>query len=133
MWITSVGTDWWGLRMSKEFTGKVSEMRKSDWLASEDIEDRGGSIVVVIAKCEKHENVEFEAGRTEKVVYTVRFEKATKELVLNATNRKTLAELFGRDVSAWKGQKVELYVQSGIKLMGKLVNGIRIRKAPDVE
>jgi len=116
--------------MSEEFTGKASEMRKSDWLASEDLEDRGGSVIVTIEQCQRHLNVEFEAGRTEKKVYTLKFVKAEKELVLNATNRKTLTELFGRDVKDWKGKKVELFVQSGIKLMGKTVNGIRIRGVP---
>jgi hypothetical protein len=114
--------------MSEEFTGMSSEMRNSQWLASEDLEDRGGSAVATIASCKKHKNVEFEAGRKEKIVYTLRFVKKEKELVLNATNRKMLKGLFGSDVSKWKGQKIELYVQGGIKLMGKTVNGIRIRE-----
>lgn len=108
----------------------ASEMRKSNWLASEDLLDRGGTITAVILQCEKHTNVEFEQGRKEKVVYTLKFAKAVKELVLNATNRKTLAELFGRDVSAWKGQKIQMYVDPSVRLMGKTVNGIRIREAP---
>lgn len=115
--------------MSEEFTGKPSEMRDSQWLASEDLEDRGGKVTVTIAMCRKHTDVEFEAGRKVPTAYTLSFEGKEKEMILNATNRKKLVDLFGRSVADWKGKKIELYVQSDIRLMGKLVNGIRIRAA----
>ena len=91
------------------------------------MEDAGGDIKVTILACYRHEDVEFDAGRKRPVVYTVAFKGADKQLVLNATNRKSLSTLFGRDVTKWKGKKVELFVQDGIKLGGKTVKGIRIR------
>tara|TARA_R110002020_G_scaffold76728_3_gene194259 strand:- start:2561 stop:2968 length:408 start_codon:yes stop_codon:yes gene_type:complete len=116
---------------SVEFTGMSSEMRESQWLASEDIEDKGGSVVVTISACFRHEDVMFEAGRVAAVAFSLRFENATKELVLNATNRDTLRSLFGKDVRNWKTKKIELYVKSGIKMRGKTVTGIRIREVKD--
>ena len=112
----------------KEFDGKASQMRDSPWLASEDIEDAGGSVDVTILSCFQHEDVEFDGGRRKPVVYTLAFKGADKQLVLNATNRKSLVSVFGRDVGKWKDQKVQLYVQDGIRMGGKTVTGIRIRE-----
>jgi len=109
------------------FEGMASQMRDSPWLAAEDVEDAGGNINVTIIACYKHEDVEFDAGRKRPVIYTVAFKGADKQLVLNATNRKTLSSLFGRDVKKWQGQKIELFVQDGIRLGGKTVKGIRLR------
>ena len=111
------------------FEGMASQMRDSPWLASEDIEDAGGKISVTIIACYKHEDVEFDAGRKRPVVYTLAFKGADKQLALNATNRKALASLFGRDVKKWQGKKVELFVQDGIRLGPKTVKGARIRGA----
>jgi len=113
----------------KEFDGKVSEMRDSPWLASEDVLDFGGQVTLTIAKCRKHENVEFEAGRVEPVVFTLEFKGAAKQMILNSVNRKSLTALFGRDVGGWSGQKVCVYVDPNVRMMGKTVNGLRIRAA----
>lgn len=109
------------------FEGHASAMKKpSPWLASEDLLDRG-DVTLVIAGCEKVEGVEFEAGRKEPVVYALAFEKTEKRLVLNSTNRKVLVNKFGANVQKWKGQKVTLYVDDNVRLMGKRVRGIRIK------
>ena len=113
----------------KEFDGKVSEMRDSPWLASEDVLDVGGEVTLTIARCRKHENVEFEAGRTEPTVYTVEFKGAEKQMILNSVNRKSLAALCGRDVGGWTGKRVCVYVDPNVRMMGKTVNGLRIRAA----
>jgi hypothetical protein len=117
------------MKNGKEFDGKVSEMRDSPWLASEDVLDIGGSATLTIAKCWKHENVEFEAGRTEPTVFTLEFKGAAKQMILNSVNRKSLTVLFGRDVKGWAGQKVCVYVDPNVRMMGKTVNGLRIRAA----
>ncbi len=115
---------------SEEFEGNTSEMRKSLWLAVEDM--LGFSEVpVTIEGVERHEDVVFDQGRKVDVVFGVKFAGTTKQLVLNATNRKTLARMFGTNVKRWKEQKVYLYVDTKVKFQGKLTNGIRIKEAKD--
>lgn len=109
------------------FEGHSSEMKtNSPWLASEDLLGKG-DVPVVIKACHRHKDVEFEAGRKEQVVYSLEFEKASKHLVLNSTNRKTLVAHFGANVADWKGKKITLYVDDNVKMMGKRVCGVRIR------
>lgn len=109
------------------FEGHASAMKKpSPWLASEDLLDRG-DVEVTIAGCEKFTDVEFDAGRKEQVIYALCFEKTEKRLVLNSTNRKTLVNKFGANVQKWKGQKVTLWVDESVRMMGKRTRGIRIK------
>jgi endo-1,4-beta-mannosidase len=111
---------------TEPFDGRASEMRKSTWLASEDLAGLG-DVEVEILRVHRNHDVEFEAGRKEKVVYSLEFKGANRQLVLNSANRKRLAGLFGSDVKAWSGKKVKLYVDTNVKLMGKTTSGIRIR------
>ena len=111
---------------SEPFEGRSSEMKKdSPWLASEDI--MGLEVEVEIEKVYRHMDVEFEAGRKEKILYSVAFVGKKKQLVLNSTNRKKLLAKFGVNVKEWVGKKVTLFVDSEVKLMGKKVSGIRIK------
>lgn len=114
--------------MSSEiFEGRSSEMKKeTPWLAAEDIVGLGDITVEIIA-CYRHKDVEFGAGRKEPLVYSVEFKGKKKQLVLNSTNRQVLFNAFGSDTKKWKGQTVLLYVDPKVRLMGKLVPGIRIK------
>ena len=112
---------------SEPFEGHSSEMKKnSPWLASEDLLGKD-PVEVVIKSVHRHRDVEFEAGRTEQVVYSLEFEKASKQLVLNSTNRKTLVAKFGANVKDWSGKKITLYVDTNVRMMGKKVCGVRIK------
>ena len=110
--------------MSTAFDGRASDMRDSPWLASEDLD---GDVTLTIKQCHLHQNVEFEAGRKKPKVFTLEFEKAKRQLVLNGTNRKKLQTKFGNNVQDWKGKQVTLYVQPGIRVGRETKNGIRIR------
>lgn len=108
------------------FDGRASEMRDSPWLASEDL-DGLDEITLKIKQVYRRENVEFEAGRKKPVVFTLEFEKAKRQLVLNGTNRRKLQAKFGNDVKGWIGQSVTLYVEQGIKVGREIKSGLRIR------
>ena len=109
------------------FEGRSSEMKtNSPWLASEDILGLG-DIKVTIQAVHRHRDVEFEAGRSIKVVYSLQFAGKDKQLVLNATNRKVLVQKFGTNVKDWAGKRVVLYVDEHVMMMGKVVCGIRIK------
>lgn len=69
------------------------------------------------------------AGRKKLVVSFREFEKP---LILNKTNIKRLARIFGTgDTVTWRGP-VTLYVEAGVEYAGRVVGGIRIRPAERV-
>lgn len=115
---------------STPFEGRSSEMRApSPWLASEDLLDCG-DVTVTIEKVMLHPDATFDDGRKQKV-YSLRFEGKDKEMVLNATNRKTLVARFGTKVKDWAGKEITLYVDTRVRKPGGKANeytcGIRIR------
>ena len=68
-----------------------------------------------------------------KDLFSIAFAKTPKRMVLNATNRRTLAMAFGKDVANWVGKKVQVYVQDGVRnpAGGETVTGLRIKARPD--
>jgi hypothetical protein len=70
------------------------------------------------------------AGRKKLVVSFREFEKP---LILNKTNIKRLARIFGTgDTKAWRGPET-LYVEPGVEYAGQVVGGIRLRPAAKAE
>ena len=66
------------------------------------------------------------AGRKKLVVSFREFEKP---LILNKTNIKRFARIFGTgDTTTWRGP-VTLYVEPGVEYAGRVVGGIRVRPA----
>jgi len=112
----------------EEYTGSVSDMKSSEWLASSDIIGLG-DVQVTIESVVKSTDVKMDGGRTEKEIYSLKFVGKDKKMVLNATNRKTLAKMFSASVKKWKGQKVKLYVEDGVRNPkgGSPVQGLRIK------
>ena len=58
------------------------------------------------------------------------FEDVDQRLVLNKTNWKNLAKLFGRDSTEWEGRHIELY-QTTTELGSDTVDCIRLRLPKD--
>lgn len=114
---------------TEQYTGKVSGMKSSPWLASEDLLGISPQ-QVVIAGVYKHEDVPMDGGRKEKLLFAIGFEKIPKQMILNATNRKALSKLFGADTKAWIGKTVTLFVQDGVRKpggrAGETCTGLRI-------
>jgi hypothetical protein len=112
-----------------EYKGKVSGMKSSPWLASEDLLGISPQ-QVVIAGVYQHEDVPMDGGRKEKLLFAIGFEKIQKQMILNATNRKSLSRQFGADTKAWIGKQVTLTVQDGIRKpggrAGETTTGLRI-------
>ena len=118
----------------KPFTGKVSQMKTaSKFLASEDFIGLG-EVPLTVAGIYENDNEVMQDGK-KKDFFSIGFEKTPKRMVLNATNRKTLAAAFGADVSKWIGQKVKVVVKDGIRnpAGGATVTGLRILATPDPE
>ncbi len=114
--------------MSEIFDGRASQMRDSPWMASEDL-DGIGEVTMKVARVHKHQDVEFEGGRKKPVVYSLEFEKAKRQLILNGTNRKSMQSKYGNDVKNWIGKEVTVYVQPGIRVGRETKNGLRLKFA----
>lgn len=111
---------------SQIFDGRASEMRDSPWLASEDL-DGIGEIKLTVKAVHKNNDVEFEAGRKKAVVFSLEFEKAKRQLILNGTNRRKMQATYGNNVKDWVGKQITVYVQDGIKVGREVKRGLRIR------
>ncbi len=114
---------------SEPFTGTTAQMKKSPWLASEDLAGLS-SPELVIDGVYRNTDVEMEGGRKEKELFSIAFKGASKQMILNATNRRALSTSFGADTRQWIGKRVKLYVQDNVKMGGKLVCGLRIAVPP---
>ena len=95
---------------STPYTGKVSGMKTSPWLASEDLLGVG-PVKVKISAVVQNNDVEMEGGRKEACLFSLAFNGIPKQMILNATNRRTLSSAFGADTKQWIGAEIELYVQ----------------------
>jgi hypothetical protein len=110
--------------------------RKSTHLASADLdvmETDNLPLIFTIAKIEYLENVDVSGTKKNGVFAT--FKEPVKPLLLNSTNLKTLADLAkgkgikGKDayiISNYIDFTIQLYVDRNVKLMGQIVDGIRI-------
>jgi hypothetical protein len=116
------------------FTGKVSQMKQaSKFLASEDFIGLG-EVELTITGVYEHADEVMQDGK-KKSFYSIGFNDKPKRMVLNATNRKTLAACFGADTKNWIGKKVNLFVKDGIRnpAGGETVCGLRLKAKPDPE
>lgn len=83
---------------------------------------------VIIEKCYKHSDVTFQESARKGTVYALAFKGKKKQLILNATNRKTLTLMFGPYPSEWRGKEITLY-SAEIRAFGEgRTNGIVIRR-----
>lgn len=115
---------------TSKFAGRLSDMRDSPWLASEDLENPLGGysdLVVTITAVLEIRDAKFKDGRTKAKVFAIQFREFTRMLCLNATNRDTLKAMFGRTADDVIGNQIVLYVDPRVKLAGKVVPGIRIK------
>lgn len=118
----------------KQFTGKVSQMKQaSKFLASEDFIGLG-EIPVTISGVYEHADEVMQDGK-KKSFYSIGFNDKPKRMVLNATNRKTLAACFGADTKNWIGKPCQIYVKDGVRnpAGGEPVCGLRLKAKPDPE
>lgn len=96
------------------------------WLASEDFIGMK-PVALTISGVFKAEGETMQDGK-KKDFFTIGFKETPKQLVLNATNRKTLANAFGAKTKGWLEQQVELFAQDGVKAIGGgTTTGLRLR------
>lgn len=71
------------------------------------------------------EQVQNESGKSRKGV--LRFRENVKPLILNVTNGKSIAKLYGKDADGWIGKRIVLYFDPNVRFGRETVGGVRIK------
>ena len=115
---------------TEQFHGIASQMSTSPWLASEDLEGLG-EVSATIESVHKNTDVTMQDGRKSKLLFSVKFRGKDKQMILNATNRKTLSGAYGARVDNWAGKPCMIYVKDGVRKpggkSGETCKGLRIK------
>ena len=101
---------------------RIGEMFPSKFVKAADVEDQ--PLTLEIAGVEA---VELEGQKK----YSVAFEESDKQLILNVTNAKTIANLYGDDTRDWIGKRIKLFAQQ-VDFRGEQVMAIRVSLAKPV-
>jgi hypothetical protein len=86
---------------------------------------KGKSVPMTIDRV-VNEDVSNSDGKEEKQV--IYFKESKKGMILNKTNAKRIARLYGPETDDWKGVVIELYTES-VKAFGETHNALRVREA----
>jgi hypothetical protein len=97
---------------------RFDDMFPSKWLKASDLGDEPQVVTIKDVDTEKMAD-----GESKPVVY---FKGSNKGLILNVTNGRILADLFGSDTDDWCGKQIAL-VASTTDFQGRLVDCIRLR------
>lgn len=84
----------------------------------------GEDRVVKILKVEAEEVIQ--AGGKKETCRVATLADGQKPMILNATNSKSIAKLYGADVDGWRGKSITLYA-STTQVAGETVECLRIR------
>ena len=112
--------------------------RKSTHLAGVDVEmiiAEKGNCILTIQDCFFDKGVDVSGNKTDG--YFVNFKEAVKPMVVNSTNRKTIASIVkvkkelssveSRNIGNWNDITIELYFDPTVKMMGKVTGGIKVK------
>lgn len=100
---------------------KITELCPSPHIEALDCGEKLGDELVVTIKGVQRETV----GAEKVVKGVVLFNEFDRGLVLNKTNSRTIAGLFGNDTDAWIGKKITIY-RSETPLKGQVVPCVRV-------
>tara|TARA_R110002050_G_scaffold104327_5_gene213744 strand:- start:3165 stop:3644 length:480 start_codon:yes stop_codon:yes gene_type:complete len=96
-----------------------------DYLGSYSLDGKK-EVVVTIDKLAQ-DKVTGQQGRKEDC-FVVFYKEFDKPMILNRTNAKAIEKVAGSGlIEDWKGNQVTLYVESGVKAFGEVVDALRIR------
>ena len=96
---------------------KLDELYPSKHLAAADLAGKDCQLIISGVSVER-------LGEEEKPV--IAFQRAKKTFVLNKTNARMIAALYGDDTDDWIGKTITLY-PTKVDIQGKIVDAIRVR------
>lgn len=122
----------------KEHGIDAMKYRKHTHLAGVDVSiiaSEMGKCVLTIKDAYYSRGVDVSGNKTDG--YFLEFEEDVMDMVVNSSNRKQISQnlilekglslVESRNIGNWIGYKIELYHDETIKMMGKIVGGIRVR------
>jgi len=122
----------------KEHNIDAMKYRKHTHLAGVDVSiitAEKGKCILTIKDAYYSRGVDVSGNKTDG--YFLEFEEDVMDMVVNSSNRKIIANnlvlekglslIDSRNIGNWIGTKVELYFDETIKMMGKVVGGIRVK------
>ncbi|MDP0495222.1 MAG: hypothetical protein Q7Q73_03340 [Verrucomicrobiota bacterium JB024] len=114
-----------------EVSGYWSQLRKSEWISSEDFPTADTVVVKTIQNVVKFPSVTWQHGRTENdVPALVLGESGHRLLHINSTIRRRLIADFGARIGDAIGQQVELYLEQNVRRPdGSRGPAVRVRRA----
>ena len=97
----------------------------AEYLGCQDFAE--GTDIIATIKSVGHETVTGTNGKKDDKA-VIRFKENIKPLILNATNSKTIRDLFKTPyVEEWIGRKIQLYPDLSVKFAKEVTGGVRIR------
>ena len=99
----------------ESYKGPSGIARDSNWLTNEDLpHDRDTVVTIEVVRLRR--NLTMQGGRPKPIGLSLKFVGKSRELLLNATNRKTLAALFDtNECGAWFGKQIALFVEQDVR------------------
>ena len=105
---------------------KVGQMKNSKFLKKEDVGEDGTLVTIVDVR---EVDVAMENDPPE-MKWCLFVEEFPKPMVLNSTNAQLCEKFLGSDdTDDWAGKQVILYDEPNVSFGGKLVGGIRVKRA----
>lgn len=101
---------------------KSTEAFPSNYLKTADVSGNGETYVMSTVIKEKFTDPETKETEEKPVLS---FEDTEKSLILNKTNWKRIAKIYGDNSEAWRGQKIKLRLES-VESFGETVDAIRV-------
>lgn len=122
----------------KEHSIDCQKYRKSTHLAGIDVEtiiNEKGNCILTIKDAYYATGVDVSGNKTDG--YFLEFTDGVKPMCVNSINRKTIAAIIkgikkctpaeSRFLPNWIGQQIDLGFDDSVKMMGKIVGGIRVK------
>lgn len=100
---------------------RVSQMYPSKWLAAVELDESDLTVTIT--------GIANEPVTPDESKWVLYFQETDKGLVLNKTNTRTIAALYGDDTDDWLDRPITLY-PTWVDFQGKQVEAIRVRPKP---
>jgi len=110
------------------------EASKSDHLAKEDLIGKQSPIVYRIDHCEWFDTRKISGKVKDNCIVAFFVDKSLKPWVVNQGNAKIISDVVGSPYAEdWHGFEIEFYVDHSVTMMKKVVGGIKVRPAPQLQ
>jgi hypothetical protein len=117
-------------RAGEEYSGPYQAIVSgSQFVAAVELGDATPTLTIDSVRVATVESMDPGKGASDKLI--VYFAEASKGWIVNSTNGKCLAAMWGDDVRGWIGKRVTLIVEP-VRFGGKTLPGIRIKGSPDI-